>query len=116
MDNYTLSEVKMLIDKKMLKPEILNNILKSTTRRIELYDDKDDLEILKYLSNNNSIPKATKEEINKYLSEYENYNVDKNNDFIEKKSLINKKVIMVTLVLLLILILMFLLIIQNSGV
>lgn len=115
MDNYTLSEVKMLIDKKMMKPEILNNILKSTTRRIELYDDKDDIEILRYLSNNESIPKATKEEIDKYLSEYENYNRDKNKISIEKKNIISKKVIIVYLVILIILIIL-LLIIQNSGV
>ncbi len=113
MDNYTLNEVKMLIDKKMLKPEILNNILKSTTRRIELYDDSDDLEILKYLSNNDSIPKGTKEEINKYLQEYESYNIDKEEKSNERKSLLNKKVIAVTLVLLLIIILIALLIIHK---
>lgn len=114
MDNYTLNEVKMLIDKKMMKPEILNNILKSTTRRIELYDDKDDLEILKYLKNNETIPKKTKEEIDKYLKEYENYNRDKFELSTKKKTIINKKVIIVYLVILIILIVL-LLIIQNSG-
>ncbi len=108
MDNYTLNEVKMLIDKKMMKPEILNNILKSTTRRIELYDDKDDIEILRYLSNDESIPKTTKEEIDKYLSEYEKYNINKNEISIERKSIINKKVIIVYSLILIILIVLLL--------
>lgn len=118
MDNYTLNEVKMLIDKKMMKPEILNNILKSTTRRVELYDDKDDIEILKYLANNESIPKTTKEEIDKYLKEYENYKSDKNEISIESRK-INKKVTIVfsiILIILTIILAILLLIMQNNGV
>lgn len=122
MDNYTLNEVKMLIDKKMMKPEILKNILKSTTRRIELYDDEDDLEILKYLANNEAIPKKTKEEIDKYLKEYEKFNKDKDEINIEKKDIIYKKKLIVYSVILIILLLtiitltILLLTKGNSGV
>lgn len=75
MDNYSYDEVKMLINKNLVTPEVLNNILKSTTRRLELYKDKDDLKILQYLSDSELIPKDTKDEINKYLALYDSYDV-----------------------------------------
>ena len=37
MDNYSLKEVKMLIEKNLVSPEVFKNILNSTTRRLELY-------------------------------------------------------------------------------
>lgn len=76
MDNYKLEEVKNIIEKNLLSPEVLNTILKSSTRRIEIYDDEEAVNILKYLSNHESIPDETKEEINKYLAQYENYNIE----------------------------------------
>ena len=75
MDNYNLDEVKKLINSNLVTPEVFNNILKSTTRRLELYDDKDDLNILLYLSQCELVPKETKEEIDKYLAVYDSYNV-----------------------------------------
>lgn len=75
MDNYSYEEVKMLINKNLVTPEVLNNIFKSTTRRLELYNDKDDLKILQYLSSSELIPEDTKEEIDKYLALYDSYNI-----------------------------------------
>ena len=75
MDNYSLEEVKMLMNKNLVTPEVLNNILKSTTRRLELYNDKDDLAILQYLSNSELVPIEAKDEINKYLAIYSDYNI-----------------------------------------
>ena len=86
MDNYRLEEVKNLLKKNLMTPEVMKNILKSSTRRIEAYNDDEAVEILKYLSLNESIPDNTKEEINKYLAQYEKHvieDIDKEN---EKKS------------------------------
>ena len=52
MDSYSLDEVKNIIDKNLMSPDVLKNILKSSTRRIEIYDDEEAVEILKYLSTN----------------------------------------------------------------
>lgn len=89
MDNYKLEEVKNIIEKNLLSPDVLKNILKSSTRRIETYGDDEAISILKYLSSHESIPDATKEEINKYLAQYENYNIEniekekkQNNNFV----------------------------------
>ena len=76
MDNYDLDEVKMLVEKNLVTPEVLNNILKSTTRRLELYNDQDDLSILRYLSKCELIPEEAKDEINKYLALYNSYHVE----------------------------------------
>ncbi len=73
MDSYSLDEIKNIIDENLLTPEVLKNILKSTTRRIEVKGDMSAIEILKYLSNCKSIPDDTKDNINKYLVEYESY-------------------------------------------
>ncbi len=86
MDNYSYEEVKMLINKNLVTPEVLNNILKSTTRRLELYKDKDDLKILQYLSNSELIPEDTKDEINKYLALYDSFDIQtKENTITSKK-------------------------------
>lgn len=85
MDNYSYEEVKMLINKNLVTPEVLNNIFKSTTRRLELYNDKDDLKILQYLSNCAMIPDDTKDEINKYLALYDSYNVKTKENFETSK-------------------------------
>ena len=79
MDKYKLEEVIMLIKKNLLTPDVLENILKSTTRRIETYDDSEAVEILNYLSNYESIPKEIKEE-NKDLR----YFVDLHRDSVSK--------------------------------
>ena len=85
MDNYSLEEVKMLMNKNLVTPEVLNNILKSTTRRLELYNDKDDLSILQYLSDSELVPAEAKEEINKYLAVYNDYNVKSNENIKQSK-------------------------------
>ena len=76
MDSYKLEEVKKIIEQNLLSPEVLQNILKSTTRRIENYDDNEAVSILNYLSSCDVIPQETKEELNKYLSEYNNYHIN----------------------------------------
>lgn len=76
MDNYSLEDVKKLVEKKLITSDVLKNILESTTRRLELYNDPDDLAILKYLSSCKSVPKTTKSDINKYLSEYDKITVE----------------------------------------
>ena len=83
MDNYSYEEVKMLINKNLVTPEVFNNILKSTTRRLELYEDQDDLKILKYLSESKVVPATSKKEIKKYLDKYEKH-VDINESKKEK--------------------------------
>ena len=109
MDNYNLDDVKILIDKGLVTPEVLKNILKSTTRRIELYNDNDDVQILKYLSSHDSIPKETKEEINKYLSIYNEHEIDNS----ENKK-INFKLIIIYSVLIAIILLIGFFIIING--
>lgn len=73
MDNYSLEEVKNLINNNLITKEVFDNILKSTTRRLELYNDKDDWEILKYLSQSSLVSDDSKEKINKYLKSYDIY-------------------------------------------
>ena len=98
MDNYSLEEVKMLINKNMVTPEIFNNIIKSTTRRIELYNDKDDWEILKYLSKSNLVPEKAKKEINKYLDSYDKYSAMNNKKIKENASKRKKSVITILII------------------
>ena len=87
MDNYSYEEVKMLINNNLVTSEVLNNILKSTTRRLELYKDKDDLKILQYLSDSQLIPVDTKDEINKYLALYDSYDIQtKENTMTSKEN------------------------------
>lgn len=73
MDNYSLEEVKSLIHNNLITKEVFDNILKSTTRRLELYNDKDDWEILKYLSQSSLVSDDSKEKIDKYLKSYNIY-------------------------------------------
>lgn len=109
MDNYNLEEVKMLIDKNLVTPEVLKNILKSTTRRLELYDDQDDLSILKYLSDCELIPKEAKEEINKYLALYDSYNVNTIEGTKVSKEERKGSVIVITIAILLLMIILIVL-------
>ena len=103
MDNYSLKEVKMLIDNNMVTPEIFNNIIKSTTRRIELYNDKDDWEILKYLSKCSLVPIEAQKEINKYLDSYDKYRANYNKKRKET-SYQRKKSVLVILIIVILLI------------
>ena len=88
MDSYSLEEVKMLIEKNMLTSDILKNILTSCTRRIELYDNSDSLDILKYLKDSSCVPEETKEELSKFLADYNNSKIveDTKEDIKEKIS------------------------------
>ena len=95
MDNYSLEEVKMLMNKNLVTPEVLKNIFKSTTRRLELYNDKDDLAILQYLSDSELVPSEAKEEINKYLAIYNDYNVKSNENIKQSKEERKPSVILV---------------------
>ena len=98
MDNYSLEEVKMLINNNMVTPEIFNNIIKSTTRRIELYNDKDDWEILKYLSKSKLVPEKAQKEIDKYLDSYDKYNALNNKKIKENASSRRKSVITILII------------------
>jgi len=104
MDNYSLSDVKNLLDKDLINSDILKNILESTTRRIELYQDIDDINILKYLLECKVVPSKTKDEIKKYLSEYENMVIEK--DSKNKENNISRKnnviIFMIVIILLII--------------
>ncbi len=90
MDNYKLEEVKNIIENNILSPEVLENILKSSTRRIETYDDEESVEILNYLSKCETIPQETREHINKYLAEYNTFKIESNVKLEEKKIGFNK--------------------------
>jgi len=67
MDDYSLNEVKDIIKEDNLSANILRSILDNTTRRIEIYNDDESVEILKYILENAEISEDVKSEINKYL-------------------------------------------------
>ena len=98
MDNYSLEDVKKLIDNNLLNKEILENILKTSTRRIENKNDNSAIEILRFLSLEKTIPKKTKNQIEKYLSEYETY-IIKNNEEKENGNSIIKLTLMYSLII-----------------
>ena len=49
MDTYEFDEVKDIIENRRLTTEILNSILESTTRKIDLFDDVESRKILTFL-------------------------------------------------------------------
>lgn len=111
MDNYKMEDIEKLIESNLLTPDILKNILKSTTRRIENYDDKEAVKILKYLSNHEVVPEEIKEEINKYLAEYNTYKIDsveKNENKGEESK--TKIILLYSLIIILSVILLYLLV------
>ena len=110
MDNYKLDEVKKIIDEGLLSSDVLENILKNTTRRIENIDDRDALEILKYLSESDVVPIETKTKIDKYLAQYNTYYVEKKDlEDKEEKNNFNKIAIINLLVLVMIFVVFLLL-------
>ena len=113
MDNYSLEEVKMLMNKNLVTPDVLKNILKSTTRRLELYNDKDDLAILQYLSNSELVPKETKDEIDKYLAIYNDYNIKSNENIKQSKEDRKPSIILIFTVIVFLIVLCVLLIINK---
>ena len=113
MDNYNLDEVKMLMEKNLITPEVLKNILKSTTRRLELYDDQDDLSILKYLSDSELVPDEAKEEINKYLALYDSYNVTTVEGVKVSKEERKSSIILITIVILLLMVVLIVLLLSR---
>lgn len=117
MDNYSFEEVKSLINKNLVTPEVLKNILNSTTRRLELYDDKDDLKILQYLSDSELVPIETKEEINKYLAVYNNYTINTVEQTKEAKKERKPSIIIVFALIIALIILIFLVVFigVNNG-
>ena len=97
MDSYSLDEIKNIIDKNLLTPEVLKNVLKSTTRRIEVKGDMSAVEILKYLSNCKSIPEDTRDNINKYLAEYDSFLI-KNQKKDDEKNNVSRVVLLYLLI------------------
>ena len=95
MDSYKLDEVKILFDKNLLTTDILKRILESSKRRIELYDDEESIEILKYLNTLDIIPEDIQDEINKYLADYNASIIDnKEKEEIESK-VINWRIVLI---------------------
>ena len=113
MDNYSLEEVKNIIEKNLMTPDVLKNILKSSTRRVETYQDSEAVSILKYLSLNESIPHEIKDEINKYLAQYDNYNVQ-NTIENDEKTAKRKNNIIILFILIFILFVIALFVIHSS--
>lgn len=109
MDNYKLNEVKNIIDNNLLEPEVLENILKSSTRRIETYDDQESLDILKYLVTCDIIPRDTKEHINKYLAEYNTCKIENNSKLEEERVGFNKIMFMYIMIVILLIVLIIIL-------
>lgn len=95
MDSYSLDEVKMLIDKDLLTNDVLKNILISSKRRLELYDDSESLNILRFLATNDLIPEEVKEEINKYIAEYNSSTIREKEDEDINNKVINWRVVLV---------------------
>lgn len=87
MDDYRLEEVKTIVENNLLTPEVLENILKNSTKRIELYNDIEAVEILKYLKSDVTVPIKTKEDIDNYLINYKKYNGESLNNNVEKKNI-----------------------------
>ena len=87
MDDYRLEEVKTIIENNLLTPEVLENILKNSTKRIELYNDIEAVEILKYLKSDVTVTIKTKEDIDNYLINYKEYNEESSNNNVEKKNI-----------------------------
>lgn len=72
MDNYTVDEVKKIIQANLLTKEVLNSIIESSIRRIEIFGDKDSIEILEFLKSNQMTPLEVKNDIEKFLDNYHN--------------------------------------------
>ena len=63
MDNYTVDEVKKIIQANLLTKEVLNSIIESSIRRIEIFGDKE---------SNQMTPLEVKNDIEKFLDNYHN--------------------------------------------
>lgn len=113
MDNYKLEDVRKLIENNLLSSDVLNNVFKSTTRRIENYDDKEAVKILNYLSNHEAIPKEIKEEINKYLAQYNSYQIDNIEDSEEKQNKNKIRIIILYALIIVFSLILLLIIIKN---
>ena len=46
MDNYTVNEVEKIIQENLLTNDVLTSIIESSIRRIEIFNDKEGIEIL----------------------------------------------------------------------
>ena len=72
MDTYEFDEVKDIIENRRLTTEILNSILESTTRKIDLFDDVESRKILAFLKESNDVPVKVKVYIDDFLKKYKN--------------------------------------------
>lgn len=112
MDNYTLNDIKNLLENNMLDSEMLKHIFENTTRRIDLYDDNESIEILKLLSNEDAIPEGTKKEINKYLDKYFEFRENELKQNEEKIEKVDSKIVAIYVVLSVIIIALLIFIIK----
>lgn len=99
MDNYTLGDIKNLLKNNMLDSEMLTHIFENTTRRIDLYDDNESIEILKLLSKEELIPEETKNEITKYLNNYFKFRKNELKQNEEKIEKVDSKIVAIYAVL-----------------
>lgn len=85
MDTFSLEEVKHLVKDNLITSDILKTILESATRRIELYNDEESINILKYLEEVDITPIDIKKEIRKFLEKYESFaTLDESSDTYDK--------------------------------
>ena len=92
MDDYSLEEVKKIVESDKLTAFILRAILDNATRRIEIYNDEECIEILKYLLENANFDSknSIKEEIKNYLEKVNNIDNHGNSEIIENVDNIDK--------------------------
>ncbi len=72
MDNYTVNEVEKIIQENLLTNDVLTSIIESSIRRIEIFNDKEGIEILNFLKNDKKISLNIKNDIDKFLNNYQN--------------------------------------------
>lgn len=102
MDNYSLEDVIKIDKNGLLTPKVLKKIILSVVRRVEIYGDYTEVEILRYLKTSNSVEEDLIKEIDDYIYKFEGH-------IIEEEKVDKRRVIFLTLPLILIVVLIYLL-------
>lgn len=102
MDNYSLNDVKKINENKLLTDEILKKIILSVVRRVDIYNDYSEIEILKYLRSSANLNQELICEIDNYLYKFEGHVV------VEKEKEDKRKILLIIpLILMIVLIIYF---------
>ena len=101
MDNYSLEDVIKIDKNGLLTPKVLKKIILSVVRRVEIYGDYTEVEILRYLKTSNSVEEDLIKEIDDYIYKFEGHIIE------EEK--VDKRRVILTLPLILIVVLIYLL-------